>query len=110
MYPTIPSSKRFICKKNPYHSVSEIKRGDIIVFRAVWKDGKKYNFIWRVAGLPGDTLIIRDTQIIINEKELPREKIREEGNLAIYKETNGNATYHVAYLKERISKDPIYDR
>jgi len=105
MYPTIPSSKRFLCKRNPYKTVSDIKRGDIIVFKAEWKDGKEYDFTWRVIGLPGDSIIIQDKQIIINGSDLKREKISEDGDYVIYKETNGQAIYDVAYLKEHDSKN-----
>lgn len=112
MYPTIPRSKRILCKRNPYKTVSDIKRSDIIVFKAEWKDGKQYDFIWRVIGLPGDSIIIQDQKIIINGNDLKLEEIREEYNYMIYKETNGEAIYEVAYFKERNSensKDTQYD-
>ena len=107
MYPTISNSKRILCKRNPYKTVSDINRGDIIVFKAEWKDGKQYDFIWRVIGLPGDSIVIQDTRILINSTELNKEKVREEESYVIYTETNGEAMYDVAYLRGRDSNDSV---
>lgn len=101
MYPTIKDSGRFLCERRPYKDVSEIKRGDIIAFKAQWRDGKEYSFIWRVVGLPGDNVVVQDDKIIINNSELLREKISEEENLIVYRETNEDVQYCVAYAKER---------
>jgi signal peptidase I len=112
MYPNIPRSKRFLCKRYPYETVSEIKRGDIIVFKAEWEDGKQYDFIWRVVGLPGESIIIQDKKITINGNDLKLEEVRKEGDYVIYKETNGDAIYEVAYFKKRDHenlKDVQYD-
>ena len=105
MYPTIRDSKIFLCKKKPYESISDIQRGDIVAFKAVWKDGGKYPFIWRVVGLPQDDIVIQDDKVVINGSALERVEIRDDGNLVIYSETNGEAQYNVAYQKDRISKD-----
>jgi signal peptidase I len=107
MYPTICTSKRFLCKRHPYKIVSEVKRGDIIVFRAEWKNGKIYNFIWRVVGLPGDVIEMQDNRIVINGGELKKEKLQEDGEFLIYTETNGEASYNVAYEKDRDIKESI---
>lgn len=99
MYPTIQDSKRFLCKKYPYKSISDIQRGDVIAFKGLWKDGKEHTFIWRVIGLPGDIITIQNDQVIINGNHLKKEKISEEDDLEIYEEVNENAIYNVAYSK-----------
>jgi signal peptidase I len=45
-------------------AVSEPQRGDVVVFR--FPPNPAVNFIKRVAGLPGDTVRVRDDQLIIN--------------------------------------------
>jgi signal peptidase I len=101
MYPNISGSKSILCKRNPYKTISDIKRGDIVVFKAEWKDRKKHDFIWRVMALPSEKIFIQDKKIVINGNDLKLEEARKENNYVIYKETNGETTYEVAYFKER---------
>jgi signal peptidase I len=50
-------------------------RGDVIVFKAPPQDEQDY--IKRVIGLPGDTIQMRDGQVILNGKPVPRERIAD---------------------------------
>jgi signal peptidase I len=59
--PPGPVSKYFL----PY---SEIKRGDIIVFR--WPSDIKFTFVKRVIGVPGDRIRIQDRKVFRNGVEI----------------------------------------
>ena len=47
----------------------EPRRGDVIVFR--YPEQPQIDFVKRVVGLPGETLLIRDKRVFIDGKELP---------------------------------------
>lgn len=55
--------------------ISDPERGDIMVFQYP-RDPSK-NFIKRVAGVPGDRIIIRDDRVFINGEQAPVELLRE---------------------------------
>lgn len=99
MYPSLPKESRFWVRKNAYKSIDDVRRGDVIVFRLV-QDGELYDFIWRVVGLPGDSLTVTDSSVILNNKQLDLRRVREEAGLVIYSEHNGEVEYLVAYAKE----------
>lgn len=62
------------------YSLSEPKRGDIIVFKTVNIQGldPRKDYIKRLAGLPGDVLQIKDGLIYVNGKNLQEPKIFSE--------------------------------
>ncbi len=98
MHPTLPAKATFWVKRRPFFDISDIKRGDIVVFLQE-KNGQLYNFIWRVIGLPGDQVEIRGTDVLINEKLLLHERKEETSDQVVFKELNGDAKYLVAYDK-----------
>lgn len=57
------------------------KRGDIVVFR--FPKDESIFFIKRLVGLPGDTIEVRDKQLIINGQVLARETLPEDKGQAI---------------------------
>ncbi len=59
--PPGPISRYFL----PY---SEVKRGDIIVFR--WPSDLKFTFVKRVMGVPGDRIRVENKQVFLNGKPL----------------------------------------
>jgi signal peptidase I len=51
-------------------AIGEPQRGDVIVFRL--PSDPSVHFIKRLVGLPGDHVVVRDNQVIINGKPVPR--------------------------------------
>jgi signal peptidase I len=96
MYPSVPAGKRFLAWRHPYRNASDVRRGDVIVFQQ-GVDGKTYNFIWRVIGLPGERVQVAGTEVRVNGQALRHDDAGRRGGLLIYRETNGPATYEVAY-------------
>ncbi len=45
----------------------EPKRGDVVVFK--YPENKKINYIKRVVGIPGDTIIYKNKKLFINDQE-----------------------------------------
>ncbi|HSZ54118.1 MAG TPA: signal peptidase I [Tepidisphaeraceae bacterium] len=97
MFPTIPSGGSFFAWKHPYRDPSQVRRGDVIAFWRQLPDGQKYQFVWRVVGLPGDRIELAGDSVSVNGQPLPREQARTENGLVIYREHNGDAAYEVAY-------------
>jgi len=52
--------------------VSEPKRGDVVVFRL--PSNTRINYIKRVVGLPGDTIVYQDHQVTVNGRLMPMVK------------------------------------
>ncbi|TAM39136.1 MAG: signal peptidase I [Rhodanobacter sp.] len=120
--------------------LGEPKRGDVVVFRwpgftchradgTVLHGGNadcsvpvpNQNWIKRVIGLPGDTIQIRDSEIVINGKPVKAEEIgpfvgsharpADEELLAygatIWKEHLGKVTHLIARMPERMPTPPV---
>jgi len=96
MYPTIPAGTRIFVNRRPYSKSSSVRRGDVIVFVRT-QDGKRYNYIWRVIGIPGDRIAIEADKVTLNGQALKRNNVRTEGKLTIYQEIIDGNTYEVAY-------------
>ena len=132
---------------NKFFSVGEPKRGDVVVFRFPGYlcpvDGKlvrsgdlscrdphapvpKQNWIKRVIGLPGDTIEVHDSQIVINGKPVASDEIgpyvgnpqrSEDAELLYYgatlwnehlpRETGGVANHLVARMPSRMPTNSI---
>jgi signal peptidase I len=90
------------------------QRGDVIVFRHPQGD----DWVKRVIGLPGDTIEVRDGQIILNGRPVPREQMapfdlpvtpnspcpdrREQiANYAVRLTTDSNGQQHCLYPRYR---------
>jgi signal peptidase I len=72
MYPTLKDKDYLFINKLSYIN-KDPKRGDIIVFKTDLVDeesGKKKDLVKRVIGLPGEHIVIRDNQVIINDEIL----------------------------------------
>src|SRR5687768_4493925 len=69
MYPGMPAGSYFVTKKHPYQHVTEIQRGDVVIFTRT-ENGRTYEFVWRVVGLPGDEPMIGKDSVSINGQAL----------------------------------------
>ena len=91
---------------------SEIKRGDIMVFRS--PNEPKVPYIKRVIGMPGETILIRGRKVFINDKELREKRILCEllqDDKAPLKEfsTEGTGNYSTYYDKNREPDDVSHE-
>lgn len=99
----------------------EIRRGDIIVFKYPGNPNNpdrdrqednipyKVNYVKRVIGLPGDTVEIRNLQVLINGQPLPEHiivarNVHEKAPLQIIEDTprNGDELYDVYYFEDTV--------
>ena len=96
MYPSLPSGSTVFAFKRAYSDASSVKRGDIIVFTRE-QDGRRYNYIWRVVGLPGEKVETFDESLKINGQDVSRQYIREADGRNIFREHIGNASYEIAF-------------
>jgi signal peptidase I len=95
MYPGLPAGSRFLTLKHPYATPAQVKRGDIIVFtRDI--DAGRFNFIWRVVGLPGDTVEVSGASLVINGHPVLQEQVRQQDGMTIFREHAGDAVYEIA--------------
>lgn len=82
-----------------------MKRGDIVVFTHL-QNGQPYTYIWRVIGLPGDTIIAASESLTVNGRPVLHERIREEENAGIFREKIDEATFEVAFAQSPKHRPP----
>jgi signal peptidase I len=104
MFPGVPAGSFIFFKRRPYSEVTDVRRGDVVLFDRVERDGKQYRYVWRVIGLPGDKVEVAGESILINGKSPGRERLRQNGDMIIFSESNGEATYEVAYSQRADGK------
>ncbi len=95
MYPTIKKDGYVFARLHPYGKASDVKRGDVIIFKQVEQE-EQIIHICRVVGVPGDTIDVLGDMVRVNGDALKREQVRKEGNLTIYREHNGQSSYEIA--------------
>jgi signal peptidase I len=96
MFPTIGLNDRILGNKTAYRK-ADPQYGDIILFRPPTGDWRGTN-IKRIVALGGDTVEIKDREVYINGRKLPRELAGPAGKTAegkSYKERNGRAEYTI---------------
>lgn len=77
MMPTLDDEERIFINQFTYRfGISDIRRGDTVVFWYPWDRSKSY--IKRVIGLPGDMVEIDDGQVYINRRPLAEPYLPEE--------------------------------
>jgi signal peptidase I len=87
MYPTFKNGE-YILTNLIAIKTNGIQRGDVIVFKAPLEQEK--DFIKRVIGLPGDTVMLKDSYVYVNNK-----KLDESAYLA-----SDVQTYGASFMKE----------
>jgi signal peptidase I len=106
MYPGLPAGSGFWAYKRAYSAPTQVKRGDIIVFTHLLQNGQPYIYIWRVMGLPGDTVFAARESLTINGRPVLRERIREEDSAVIFREKIDEATFEVAFAQTPKQRPP----
>ena len=78
---TIMEGDRIFGFRLAYHDKTP-QRGDIIIFK--YPDDEEENYIKRVIGLPGETVLIRDAQVYIDGSPVPLEEdyLKDEWTVA----------------------------
>lgn len=89
MEPNFPNGEYLLTDKVKYR-FNEPERGDVIVFKAPTGDGEEY--IKRIIGLPGDTVLVKNAKVYVNGKELKETYIPQI-----------NPTYGGTFLQENES-------
>jgi signal peptidase I len=105
MYPALPAGSVLFTLKRAYPDVSRVKRGDIIVFVRE-QNGQRYNYIWRVIGLPGDKVQTSGESLIINGQPVGRERATDAGGRTVFREQIGDASYQVAFDSSTQDRPP----
>jgi len=100
---TIIPGDRLLCQI----SNGEMRRGDIVLFKL--PTDPKVQYIKRVIGLPGETIQLRGTQVLINGQELAEARtfVDPENLQGELKElsSQGTGAYRVFYIKRESRGD-----
>lgn len=75
MEPTLHDHQRLLISRVAYGGFSDPQRGDIVVFHA-WDSTEDY--IKRVIGVPGDTIEIRDSRVLVNGAAVDEPYLRSD--------------------------------
>ncbi len=99
MEPTIHDGE----KLTGYPVYRDLRRGDIVVF--ILPDNPKATSCKRIIGLPGETIEIRDGQVLINGAALSEPYIQEPVNYAVESTTIPENSYYLLGDNRNHSKD-----
>lgn len=69
---TIMTGDRLFGYRLAYNEKKKPERGDIIIFK--YPDNEEENYVKRVIGLPGETVVIEDAKVYIDGSEVPLEE------------------------------------
>jgi signal peptidase I len=88
--------------------VGEVKRGDIVIFK--FPQDPKVNYMQRIVGLPGETVQISGTKVLINGRELPEARtfieLTAEKKAMPELGSEGEGAYRVYYEKRDPTAEP----
>lgn len=92
MLPTYQAGTLLLCRR--VSAPSSIRRGDVLVHTASGA-GKTYDAVWRVVGLPGDSVEIRSDKLYVNDAEVPDRALGRAGDLSIVRESLDGTEFEV---------------
>jgi signal peptidase I len=95
MYPGLPAGSYILTAKRPYADAASVKRGDVVVFMHE-ENGNRYNLVWRVVGLPGETIEVSGESLLINGEAVKRQQVRRSDSETVLREQIGDVSYQVA--------------
>jgi len=95
MFPTYPAGAHLVARLNPYPNVGAVRRGDVVIYKTM-RDGDRYDFIWRVVGLPDERIRIHDDVVVVNGRGLPHRTLRQQDDFTIIEETADGRSYQIA--------------
>jgi signal peptidase I len=95
MYPGLPAGSRIFTARRAYSAASSVKRGDIVVFVRE-EDGQRYNYIWRVVAMPGESVVAAGESLAVNGQAVQRKRLREADGKIIFQEQIGDVSYEIA--------------
>lgn len=80
----------------PYESPSDVRRGDIILFRGNIQ-GRSSEVAWRVVGLPSDHIELDETTVLVNRQPLSKRMKQQTSEWILYAESSDDISYCVLY-------------
>jgi len=100
--PSLLPGDRVLVNKTTYQR-RFVRRGDEVVFRVPAEPG--LTWVKRVIALPGDTVEVKDSEVIVNGRQLPREPApraslgaaAQEIKGELFEETNSGRRYQVLF-------------
>jgi signal peptidase I len=103
--PTLLPGDRFLVNKTTYQR-RFVRRGDEVVFRVSSEPGR--NWVRRVIALPGDTIEVKDNEVFVNGRQLPREPAplaslgfaAQEVKGEVFEETNSGRRYRILFAAD----------
>jgi signal peptidase I len=92
----------------------EVRRGDVIVFK--YPRDPQTNYVKRVIGLPGDTIEIKGTQVLVNGKPLPENRITvkrplfdsDDSSLQIINRTDAQGAAYTVFWEPKETDDGMF--
>ena len=103
--PTLLPGDRILVNKTTYQR-RLVRRGDEVVFRVRSEPG--LNWVKRVIALPGDTVEVKDNEVVVNGQPLPREPapLASLGTASplvkgeLFEETNAGRRYWILFASD----------
>ncbi len=96
MFPSILKGEQILVDLKAYSAVNDVRRGDVVVF--TYPVDPSLDFVYRVIGVPRDTISIRGRQIFVNGRRLRHDKVSTEAGVEIVEEWCDGQRYRVAYV------------
>jgi signal peptidase I len=95
MFPSYPAGSLVVAHEYAYSDADDVQRGDVVIFKAE-HEGETYDFIWRVVGLPGEEVAVKDGELSIDGKMIEREVLGSRNDCDIYREQHASASFEIA--------------